>query len=98
MSRKNKQSNLEVTDIEALTFDAMRETGLIPPMTTEDVEQLEAELDEIELPFGPSDPMVLLEGLKTPPSMILPTKAKETETARNLACAARCAHSSASRW
>ena len=58
-------------------------------MTTEDVEQLEAELDAVELPFGPSDPMVLLESLEKPRGAVIQMKASETDAARNLACAAR---------
>lgn len=91
MARNKKQQNLDFADVEALTYDAMRQHGHLPPMTTEDVELLEAELDEIELPFGPSDPATLLRRLEAGVrrTVVLPFDANKSEAARNLACAAR---------
>ncbi len=66
---------------------------MIAPMTIDDVTALEAELPKIKVPFGPSDPSELLERLdsagQTDTSSILAFRKVESETARNLARAAR---------
>jgi|TARA_Y100000296_G_C5111286_1_gene225274 hypothetical protein len=63
MSKNKKKPELSVTDVEQLTFEALRHHGLVPPMTLDEVTKVEDELNGIELPFSPSDPAELLKRL-----------------------------------
>lgn len=91
MAKPKKQSRLEAEDIESLVFDAMRFHGMIPPLSTDEVQQVEAELEKIKLPFGPSNPLDLLMTLdkKAGSQRILQFTGIENDVARNLARAAR---------
>lgn len=60
MSKNPKKPELDIADVESLTFEAMRRYGMIPPMTLDEVAAIEAELDDVELPFQPKNPTELL--------------------------------------
>jgi hypothetical protein len=62
MATNKKKSKLTSDELEQITFDAMRVHGVLPP-TVEEVAALDAELSDLELPFGPSDPLSLLKKL-----------------------------------
>ncbi len=64
-NNKNKPPELSMQDLEQITFDAMRFCGMAPPMTIEEIAAIEAELSNVKLPFGPSDPRALLKRLDT---------------------------------
>jgi hypothetical protein len=91
MSKKRDEYGTE--DLEQLAFDAMRRCGMVLPLTIEEVAAIESELPCIKLPFGPSDPMVLLASLasidRDDDLLTLPFPTVDTDTARNLARAAR---------
>ncbi len=93
MSKKNKKPEMEIADVERLTYEAMRHHGLIPPMTLDEVARVETELDGIELPFSQSDPAALLKQLdeneEDGTRSTLPFNVVDTDTVRNLARAAR---------
>jgi len=92
-NRKNKTAELSMDDLEQITFDAMRHCGMTPPMTTEEVAAIEAELPNIKMPFAPSDPRELLMRLDVEVDDMAATALQfpqtETESVRNLARAAR---------
>ena len=92
MAKNNKKTELTPDELEQITFDAMRVHGVLPP-TVEEIAAFDAELSDVDLPFGPSDPDELLKRLETEvdadeQEVILPFATME-ETSRNLARAAR---------
>ena len=92
MAKNNKKTKMTTDELEQITFDAMRVHGVLPP-TVEEVAAFDAELSEVELPFGPSDPDELLRTLDSEvdadeQEAILPFATMEA-TSRNLARAAR---------
>ncbi len=95
MSKNNKNQipELSTQDLEQITFDAMRHCGMAPPMTIEEVSAIEAELPNVKLPFGPSDPRELLKRLDSrsddEAATILAFPKVDTESVNNLARAAR---------
>ena len=96
MSKNNKNEipELSMQDLEQITFDAMRHCGMAPPMTIEEISAIEAELLNVKLPFGPSDPRELLRRLEDARSddeaaTILSFAKVDTESVNNLARAAR---------
>lgn len=93
MAKSNKKSELTAGELEEITFDAMRMHGVLPP-TIEEVAAMDAELPNVTLPFGPSDPDELLKNLDAGVEVdeaegILPFSATEETSIRNLARAAR---------
>lgn len=93
MAKNNKNPELEIADVEMLAYDAMRHCGMIPPMTIDEVAEIESQLDSIELPFSSSDPFELLKKLEFNETVAFPgtaqSSAVEMESVRNLARAAR---------
>lgn len=92
MAKNNKKTKMTPDELEQLMFDAMRVHGVLPP-TIEEVAAFDAELSDVDLPFGPSDPDELLKRLETEfdddeQEVILSSTAMK-ETSRNLARAAR---------
>ncbi|MDA7978970.1 MAG: hypothetical protein MPJ50_09405 [Pirellulales bacterium] len=92
MAKNNKKTKITPDELEQITFDAMRVHGVLPP-TVEEVAAFDAELSDVDLPFGASDPEELLKKLETEvdadeQEVILPFTTME-ETSRNLARAAR---------
>lgn len=92
-NNKNKVPELSMQDLEQITFDAMRYCGMSPPMTLEEIVAIEAELPNVKLPFGPSDPRELLKRLiartDDEASKTLSFPNVDTESVNNLARAAR---------
>lgn len=65
---------------------------MTPPLTVEEVEAIEAELPHINLPFRPTDPRELLQRLEAEADVaatVLQFPQTKTDSARNLARAAR---------
>jgi hypothetical protein len=92
-NKENKTHEPSIQDLEQVTYDAMRHCGLVPPLSIDEITAIESELENIELPFGPSDPRALLERLSTgsdrEESTILLIPIVDTEDVNNLARAAR---------
>lgn len=93
MAKNKKTTELTCDELEHITFDAMRVHGVLPP-TIEEVAALDAELSDVELPFGPSDPDALLKKLDVDANVgneepILSFFTAMQGTSRNLAQAAR---------
>ena len=95
MSRNNKNEapELSMQDLEQITFDAMRHCGMVLPITTEEIAAIEAELLNVKLPFGPSDPRELLKRLdvssENDMATVLSFPMVDTDSVNNLARAAR---------
>ena len=91
MAKKMKKAELTIDELEQITFDAMRVFKVLPP-TMDEVAAIDAELSNVELPFGPNNPDELLKRLDIDShdsGVVLQLPQSDEGSVRNLARAAR---------
>lgn len=91
MAKNNKRAEMTIDELEQIMFDAMRIHGVLPP-TVDEVAALDAEIGNVDLPFGPSDPDEILKRMDVDTEengVILTFPSFDDASVRNLARAAR---------